>query len=251
MRTARFRDAQGTVRTGRWTGEEILTDDGTYPVSSVDVLPPTDATKLLGVGPNYRSNIEHYGREEPETPGDLVLFAKTTPNATVGHGGTATLRPPGEFHFEGELGVVVGERCRDVAPEEAMASVAGYTCVDEITNKGIPESQYDVGNRVRTKSFDDSAPVGPAIAPSEQVPDDATLETRINGEVRQRDAISNLIFPVGELLAEISTYLTLEPGDVVATGSPEGVDRLHDGDRVEVEIDGVGTLAHDVRIPSA
>lgn len=248
MRTARFRDRSGRVRTGEWTDGEIVTDGATYATGDVDVLPPSEVSKIVGVGPNYYSNVEHYGREEPESPADLLVFVKT-PNALVGHGDTATLRPPGEFHYEGELGVVIGERCSGVTPEQAMEYVAGYTCVDEITNKGVPESQYDPGNRIRSKSFDDSAPVGPAVATPESVPDDATLELRVNGEIRQHDDISQLVHPVPAIVAEVSTYLTLEPGDVVATGSPEGVDRLHDGDRVAVEISGVGTLEHDVSIP--
>ena len=251
MRTARFRDASGDVRTGRWETDDIVTESGSIPVTDVEVLPPSEPSKVLGVGPNYYSNIEHYGREEPDSPADLLVFVKTTPNSLVGHGETATLRPPGEFHYEGELGVVIGERCRGVSREDAMDYVRGYTCVDEITNKGIPESRYDPGNWVRAKSFDDSLPVGPAVAPVDSVPDDATLEVRVNGEVRQRDDLSNLIHPVPALVAELSTYLTLEPGDVVATGSPEGVDRLADGDAVEVEIEGIGTLEHDVAIPGA
>lgn len=249
MRTARFRGSDGTVRTGEWTDDEIVTDDGSFSVSAVDMLPPSDASNIFGVGPNYYSNIEHYGREEPETPFDLVVFVKTMPHAAVSHGETATLRPPGEYHFEGELGVVIGKRCHGVSREDAMEYVEGYTCVNEITNKGLPESQYDVRNRIRTKSIDDSAPVGPAIATPDEVPDDATLELRLNGTVRQHDSISNLIHPVPALIEEISTYLTLEPGDVIATGSPEGVDQLSDGDHVAVEIDGIGTLEHDVAIP--
>lgn len=249
MRTARFLDQSGTVRTGRWTGDEIVTDAESFPVSAVNVLPPTKASKIVGVGPNYYSNIEHYGREEPASPADLVFFVKTMPHAAVGHGGTATLHPPGEFHFEAELGAVIGKSCRDVTSAEALEYVSGYTCVNEITNKGLPDSQYDVGNRLRTKSFDDSAPVGPAVTPLEAVPEDATIELRLNGEVRQRDKISNMIFNVEDLIAEISTYQTLEPGDVIATGSPEGVDRLSDSDHVAVTVDGVGTLEHDVDIP--
>jgi 2-keto-4-pentenoate hydratase/2-oxohepta-3-ene-1,7-dioic acid hydratase in catechol pathway len=246
----RFHDRVGTVRTGNLQGDLIRSDGDEYCLDDVAVLPPTEPSKVVGVGPNYHSNIEHYDREEPASPADLLVFVKTPPNVLVAHRGTARLRPPGEFHFEGELGVVVGRRCRDVSRADAMDYVMGYTCVNEITNKGIPESQYDSQNTVRSKSFDDSSPIGPVVASPEEVPDDATLELRVNGETRQHDSISQLIHPVPALLAELSTYLTLEPGDVVATGSPAGVDRLFDGDRVEVEIEGIGTLEHDVRIPS-
>jgi len=228
----------------------IYSDGNEYCLADVDVLPPTEPSKVIGVGPNYHSNIEHYDRKEPTSPADLLVFVKTPPNVLVSHRGTARLKPPGEFHFEGELGVVIERRCRDIARANAMDYVSGYTCVNEITNKGIPESQYDPQNTVRAKSFDGSAPIGPVIASPDEVPDDATLELRVNDEPRQHDSISQLIHPVPTLLAELSTYLTLEPGDVVATGSPAGVDRLFDGDQVEVEIEGIGTLKHDVRIPS-
>lgn len=251
MRTARFLDPSGVVRYGEWTGEAIVADGRAFPVSAVEVLPPTEASKIVGVGPNYYSNIEHYGREEPDAPSDLLVFVKTMPHAAVAHGGTATLRQRGEFHYEAELGAVIGETCRNVTVNEAMDYVAGYTCVDEITNKGIPDGQYAGGNWIRSKSFDDSAPIGPAVATRDEVPDDATIDLRLNGEIRQQDSISNLIFSVADLVAEISTYLTLEPGDVIATGSPEGVDRLSDGDHVSVTIDGIGTLDHDVSIPSS
>lgn len=249
MRTARFRDSDGTVRSGEWTDDGIVTDGETYAPEAVELLPPTEPTKILGVGPNYYSNIEHYDREEPASTADLTVFVKTVPNTVVAHGETAVMRPPGEFHFEGELGVVIGERCREVSAEEAMDYVEGYTCVNEITNKGIPDSMYAVRDRIRNKSFDDSSPFGPVVATPDEVADDAALETRVNGEVRQHDSIANLIFPVPELIEDISTYLTLEPGDVIATGSPEGVDKLADGDTVEIEIEGIGTLEHDVAIP--
>jgi 2-keto-4-pentenoate hydratase/2-oxohepta-3-ene-1,7-dioic acid hydratase in catechol pathway len=247
---AKFRDSSGTVHIGELDEGIIHADGETYLVANVDILPPTEPTKILGVGPNYYSNIEHYGRDEPASPGDLLIFVKTPPNVVVGHGETATLRPPGEFHFEGELGVVIGKRCHGVTEADAMSYVEGYTCVNEITNKALPESQYDASNRVRSKSFDDSSPVGPVVASPDEVPDDATLRLRVNGEEQQNDKISNMIFSVPALIEEVSTYLTLEPGDIIATGSPEGVDRLYDGDNVEVEVEGIGTVEHDVAIPT-
>lgn len=249
MHTIRFRDSAERVRTGELKEGVILSDGDSISISDVEILPPTDPSKVLGTGPNYYSNIEHYGREEPESPSDLLLFVKTSPNVLVGHGGVATLRPAGEFHFEAELGVVIGERCREVTSEEAMKYVEGFTCVNEITNKGVEESRYDQGNLVRSKSFDDSAPIGPVVASPDGVPEDASLELRLNGEVMQSDNISNLIHPVPSLIEEFSRYMTLEPGDVIATGSPEGVDQLSDGDHVEVTIEGIGTLEHSVFIP--
>jgi len=122
--------------------------------------------------------------------------------------------------------------------------------VNEITNKGAPDSRYDPGNHVRAKAFDNSLPIGPVVAPPDLVPEDATIELYQNGQQRQCDHRGNLIFPVPELLAEITSYLTLEPGDVVATGSPVGVGPLADGDEIEISVEGIGTLRHSVRIPA-
>jgi len=248
MREVRYRDAEGVIHTGMWTSEGVRVGDELIQPDEIDIRPPSEPSKIVGVGPNYYSNIEHYDREVPESPSDLLLFVKTAPNSLVSHGETAYLRGPGEFHYEGEIGVVIGERCRDVAEARAADVIEGYTCVNEITNKGVPESRYDPGNRLRSKSFDDSAPVGPVLASPEVVPDDAVLEVRVNGEQKQRDRRSELIHGVPALIEEISAYLTLEPGDVIATGSPEGVGPLSDGDTVEVEVEGVGTLRHDVEI---
>lgn len=249
MHTIRFRDSTGEVRTGELSDEHISSEGMVFTLSDVAVLPPTEPSKVLGTGPNYYSNIEHYGRDEPESPADLLLFVKAPPHVLVGHGGIATLRPAGEFYFEAELGVVIGERCQDVSSDEAMEYVDGYTCVNEITNKGIEESQFDQQNLVRSKSFDDSAPIGPVIASPDEVPKNASIELRLNDELQQRDKISNLIHPVPDLIEEFSRYMTLEPGDVIATGSPEGVAQLSDGDHVEVTIEGIGTLEHGVSIP--
>ena len=249
MRRARFLDDEGNVVDGEWDDGTLVTESERIDADDVTVLPPVEPTKIIGVGPNYYSNIEHYDREEPERPLDLLLFIKPTPTTLVGHGQTAELRPAGEFHYEAEIGVVIGEQCREVDADDAMDYVEGFTCVNEITNKGVPDSMYDTKNSVRKKAFDNSAPIGPAVASPDLVPDDATLEMHVNGELRQHDSRDNLIHAVPALIEEISTYLTLEPGDVIATGSPEGVSQLHDGDVVEVTIEGVGTLRHDVSIP--
>jgi len=249
MRRIRFRDGSERTLSGEWTADGIETEDEVYSPDAVTILPPTDPTKIVGVGPTFYSTIEYYDRVVPETPGDLLLFTKTVPNSVVGHGDTATLRQPGEFHYEAEIGAVIGERCRDVPADEAMEYVEGLTCVNEITNKGVPESRFDDGNHVRSKAFDDSAPFGPVVASPDRVPEDATLELRLNGETRQKDTRDNMVFSIPTILSEVSKFITLVSGDVVATGSPEGVDRLSDGDEVEVEIEGVGTLRHSVEIP--
>jgi len=127
-----------------------------------------------------------------------------------------------------------------------MDVVAGYTCLNDITNRDDQEREQ---NWVRAKAFDNACPIGPNVATPEHVPEDASIECRVNGETKQSSSRDNLIFSVEEIIAEITEYLTLEPGDVIATGTPAGVGPLSDGDTVEVEIEGIGTLKHSVRIP--
>ena len=127
-----------------------------------------------------------------------------------------------------------------------MDAVAGFTCADDVSNR---TDQSEERNWVRGKAFDGACPLGPVLATPEELPDDASVELRVNGEVRQSSSIERFIFDVPELLAEITAYMTLEPGDVVITGTPAGVAELTDGDSVEVEVEGVGTLEHDVEQP--
>jgi 2-keto-4-pentenoate hydratase/2-oxohepta-3-ene-1,7-dioic acid hydratase in catechol pathway len=175
-----------------------------------------------------------------------MLFLKP-PNALAGHGDAVTL-PAGKdrVEHEAELAVVIGEQCRNVAVEDAPDVVAGYACADDVSNR---DDQRREQNWVRGKAFDGSCPLGPVLATPDEVPDDADVELRVNGETRQRSSIEHFVFTVPELIAEITEYVTLERGDVIVTGTPEGVAELEDGDRVEVEIEGVGTLEHGVERP--
>ena len=146
--------------------------------------------------------------------------------------------------YEAELGVVIGEQCRNVAPEDAMDVVAWFTCMNDISNRDDQEIEQ---NWIRGKAFDNSAPLGPVLATPDEVPADASIELRVNGETKQDSSRSDFIFTIPELVAEITTYMTLEAGDVISTGTPEGVGPLSDGDRVEVDIEGIRTLEHTVR----
>jgi 2-keto-4-pentenoate hydratase/2-oxohepta-3-ene-1,7-dioic acid hydratase (catechol pathway) len=144
--------------------------------------------------------------------------------------------------------VVVGQQCRHVDAADAMDVVAGYTCVVDLSNRDDQDREQ---NWVRGKAFDGAAPMGPVVASPDRVPADASIELRVNGETQQSSSREHLIFSVPELIEEITTYLTLEPGDVIVTGTPEGVGPLSDGDDVTVEIEGVGRLEHSVTIPPA
>lgn len=243
MKRVRFRDPAGSIRTGEWTDGKLHFGTDSHDPVEVEILAPTDPTKIVCVGLNYADHAAERNKNVPDRP---LLFLKP-PNAVASHGDTVTL-PAGKerIDHEAELGIVIGEQCRNVAEEDAMDVVAGFTCADDISNRDDQDREQ---NWVRGKAFDNSCPLGPVVATPDEVPDDAAVRLRVNGELRQESSRDQFIFSVPELIAEITIYLTLEPGDVVITGTPAGVAPLEDDDSVEVEIEGIGTLSHDVRIP--
>lgn len=241
MRTVRFTDQTGYARRGEWNAAGIVVNDATYDPASVDVLPPCEPTKIVCQAGGYMDHREESGLDDrPERP---ELFLKT-PNCVVAHGDAIEL-PPGResVEFEAEFGIVIGEQCRAVSEEDAMDVVAGYTCVNDISNRDDQEQER---NWVRGKAFDASLPMGPVVATPDEVPEDATLTLRLNGETRQETTREQMIFSVPELIADVTELITLEPGDVVATGTPFGPDELSEGDVVEVEFEGVGVLENRV-----
>ncbi|SIR01256.1 2-keto-4-pentenoate hydratase/2-oxohepta-3-ene-1,7-dioic acid hydratase (catechol pathway) [Haladaptatus litoreus] len=242
MKRVRFRDPAGSTRSGEWTNGEIHFANDSYDPDEVEILAPTDPSKIVCVGLNYADHAAERNKDLPDRP---LLFLKP-PNAVASHGDTITL-PTGKerIDHEAELGIVIEEQCRNVAEEDAMDVIAGFTCADDISNRDDQDKEQ---NWVRGKAFDNSCPLGPVMATPDEVPEDAAVRLRVNGELRQESSRDQFIFSVPELIAEITTYLTLEPGDVVITGTPAGVAPLSDGDTVEVEIEGIGTLSHDVRI---
>ncbi|MFW6317686.1 MAG: fumarylacetoacetate hydrolase family protein [Halorubrum sp.] len=247
MHHARFRDPAGSIREGTYDpatdtvafgGDEYALDD-----PAIDVLPPTEPTKIVCIGRNYADHAAELGNDVPDRP---LLFLKP-PNALASHGDTVTV-PEGKdrIDWEAELAVVIGEQCKAVDADDAMDVVAGFTCMNDVSNR---DDQNREQNWVRGKAFDNAAPLGPVMATPDEVPADAGIELRVNGETKQSSDREHLIFDVPTLIEEITTYLTLEAGDVIATGTPEGVGALADGDTVEIEVEGVGTLEHDVRVP--
>ena len=232
----RFIDQAGSERTGQVQNGDIESGGRTYATDEVDIRAPTNPSKIVCIGLNYHGHIEESDRERPDRP---MLFLKG-PNAVSGHRDTiGLLSGKDPMHYEAELGVVIGEQCRHVPESEAMDVVAGFTCANDISNR---EDQRQEQNWVRGKAFDNAAPMGPVLAPPEEVPDDSAIELRLNGETKQRASRTDLIFSIPELIEEITTYMTLERGDVILTGTPQGVGPVSDGDVVEVEIEGVGTL---------
>jgi 2-keto-4-pentenoate hydratase/2-oxohepta-3-ene-1,7-dioic acid hydratase in catechol pathway len=212
-------------------------------------LPIETPGKIICVGMNYRDHAAESGLEVPEQP---VLFAKW-PNGLVGPGEPIVL-PPGcdQVDYEAELGVVIGARARGLGVDDALDAVAGYVCVNDVSARDL---QFADGQWTRAKSLDTFCPVGPRLAPASEIPDPQRLGIRclVNGEALQDSSTEHMVFPVAELLAFISTAITLEPGDLIATGTPAGVGFtreppvfLRSGDEVTVEIDGIGALTNPV-----
>lgn len=240
MRWVRFRDETGYVRIGQWAAGTISAGARTYAAEDVDVLPPGERSKIIAVGTNHKSAIQARGVAAPE---HQRLFFKP-PHTIVGHRDTIVLPADKEsVTYEAELGVVIGEQCKDVPAAEAMSVVEGFTCVNDLTN--MDDKEIDPGG-VRYKGFDCGAAVGPVVAPPDDVPDDARIKLFLNGEKRQDAPRSELLFGIPEIIEEVTAYLTLEEHDIIATGSPAGIGACEPGDTVVVEVEGVGQLENTI-----
>lgn len=211
-------------------------------LSESKMLPAVAPSKIVCVGRNYREHAAELGNAMPEAP---LLFLKA-PSAIIGDGDTITLPPASErVEHEGELGVVIGRRCRRIKDDEnPLAFVLGYTCVNDVTARDLQRKDVQF---TRAKSFDTFCPVGPFIV-TDLDPLDIHLETRVNGRVRQSGRTSAMAFPIPYLIRYISHIMTLEPGDLIATGTPAGVGPLNHADIVEVEIEGIGVLRNLVNV---
>ncbi len=227
-------------------GGEGVPEGDLVDVREDDLLPPiTDPGKILCIGLNYRRHAAESGLEAPKSP---VMFSKFR-NALARPGAAVALPPSArEYDYEGELVAVIGRRCSHVSERDALKFVAGYTIGNDLSARDL---QFRTSQWLLGKTLDGFLPLGPALVTSDEVPDpqDLRLRTRLNGEVRQDSSTADMIFSVAELVSYASTYFTLEPGDLIVTGTPEGVimgmpdkNWLKPGDEVTVEIDGLGTL---------
>jgi 2-keto-4-pentenoate hydratase/2-oxohepta-3-ene-1,7-dioic acid hydratase in catechol pathway len=201
----------------------------------IDLVP----SKIIGIGANYRAHAAEMGKGLPEEP---LMFLK--PRSSLIGGGEAIVRPAGydRVDFEGELGVVIGQRARGVSRDQALDVVMGFVCINDVT---VRDLQKRDGQWARAKGFDTFCPLGPKIVAGLD-PANLAIRTRVNGVVRQDSTTADLIFDVPTLIAFVSRHMTLEVGDVIATGTPAGVGNLAPGDEVEVEIEGIGTLHNTV-----
>lgn len=205
------------------------------------LLAPVEPTKIVCVGRNYAAHAKELGNELPKEP---LIFLKP-PSSVIGPRGVIVLPEESEdVQHEAELGVVIGRRCKDVAEEDVPSVVAGFTCVNDVTARDIQRKEVQL---TRSKSFDSFCPVGPWVREGWLEPSGRSVRCRVNGELRQDGDTADMVFSVQALVAYVSRVMTLEPGDLIATGTPSGVGRLVAGDRVEVEIEGIGALSNLVR----
>lgn len=247
--------------------ESALTEEELSALSRIDPLDPDSVSlrapvlvppkNMLCVGKNYIEHVEEGARAEGSTdlsaPKRPVWFSKP-PTSLLGSGGSIVHDPAftSALDYEGELALIIGVEGRSIEPASAFEHIFGYTIVNDVTARDV---QQDHLQWFRGKSADSYAPCGPWIVTPDEIRDPERLEvtTRVNGEVRQRDNTSNLLFDIATLVSDISQGMTLKPGDIIATGTPSGVAwgmdeprYLLPGDVVEVEVEGIGTLSNRV-----
>ena len=218
-----------------------------HELDAVRLLAPViPRSKVVAVGRNYAAHAAELGNEVPETP--LVFFK---PNTSVIGPDEPVIYPPTthELSYEGELAVVIGRICRDVPADRVPEVVFGYTVGNDITARDLQKSD---GQWARAKGYDTFCPLGPWITTHQSIPEisDVLIRTRVDGEERQHGSTAQMVRPITDLVVYISSFTTLLPGDVILTGTPEGVGPLLPGQTVEVEIDGIGTLTNSVARPS-
>ena len=214
-------------------------DGNTYKLDKVRLLAPCLPSKIICLGLNYHSHIKELKLHMPPVP---LIFLKPS-TAAIGPDDKIIL-PHGwkRIDYEGELGVVIGKKAKDVSEAATKEYVLGYTCFNDVSDR---DAQAADGQWTRAKGYDTFTPIGPWIE-TEANPDNLKLETYLNGELRQSASTSDLIFGISKLVSFISGVMTLLPGDVIATGTPSGIGPMHPGDIVEVKIQNIGTLRNSV-----
>ncbi|MEQ9730539.1 MAG: fumarylacetoacetate hydrolase family protein [Candidatus Methanoperedens sp.] len=229
---------------GKIESDRVIVDKGLYSdtflLSELELLPPVQPSKIICVGLNYSDHARELDMPIPEKP---LLFLKP-PSAVIGHLGNIVYpRNTKHMDYEAELAVIISRRCKNIRAADADRVIMGYTCFNDVTARDLQKEDIQW---TRAKSFDTFAPVGPYIADPTFDVSDLRINTRVNGELRQESRTSNLIFDVPQLIEFISAIMTLEHGDIIATGTPPGVGELFVGDEVEIEIERIGVLKNSV-----
>lgn len=223
----------GSPFTGGKPGSTIL------PLNDVRLLAPCRPSKVVAVGLNYKAHAAELGLDAPAVP---LLFLKPS---TAVIGPNQAIKMPAmsaQVDYECELGVVIGRKCRGLVPERARECILGYTCLNDVTARDL---QRKDGQFTRAKGFDTFCPLGPIIAQDIE-PGGLRVRTLVNGQLRQDGHTSDLIFPVFKLVSFISQVMTLNAGDVIATGTPSGIGPLQKDDVVTIEVQGIGSLVNPV-----
>jgi 2-keto-4-pentenoate hydratase/2-oxohepta-3-ene-1,7-dioic acid hydratase in catechol pathway len=252
MRIVRFQREPGDSPAWGWVTENRIgmiegspyepfrRQDALLDLEKVKLLPPVTPGKIIGVGWNYRVHAEELDAEVPQVP--LIFFKP--PSSLIGPDETILLPPQSEqVEHEGELAVVIGRHGRWVSVDEANQLILGYSIANDITARDLQKSD---DQWTRAKGFDTFCPVGPWIE-TELEATDVMITCSVNDQMRQMASTRDMIFSVREIIAFVSSIMTLEPGDLILTGTPAGVSRLSPGDHVKVEIDGIGALSNAVR----
>lgn len=255
MRIIRYLDQTGTLRLGWTAGDKVGAIEGdlfsafrrdalTLALEEITLVAPLVPGKIICVGRNYAAHAKEHEVEVPEVP---LLFLKP-PSSIIGPGETILLPPQSQqVEHEAELAVVIGKRSRWLNPETAKEAILGYTVANDITARDL---QRRDGQWTRGKGFDTFCPVGPWIE-TEFDSADAVITCKVNDELRQMASTRDMVFPVRQLVAYVSSIMTLEPGDLLLTGSPAGVGLLKDGDELLTSIEGIGEFRNPVRAEKA
>ncbi len=244
MKIARFQ-VNGEIFVGKLENGVLTSPEGHHPMprdysaEEVKLLSPCLPGKVVAVGLNYRDHAEELNLQLPDEP---LLFLK--PQSSVIGPGDKIIMPPqsARVDYEAELAIVIGRTASKVAADKAKDHIAGYTCLNDVTARDL---QSKDGQWTRAKSFDTFCPIGPWIETALD-PSDLKIELYLNGECKQNSRTSNLIFDCFKLVEFISHVMTLFPGDVIATGTTSGIGPMKNGDKVEVRIEGIGTLTNCV-----
>jgi len=251
MRLIRYRAGGDSPRFGWILEEKVGPIEGSLfeafrrleaslPLEQIRLLPPVEPSKIICIGRNYVAHAKEHDAEVPDLP---LIFLKP-PSSVIGTGESIILPPQSQrVDHEAELGVVIGKRGRWIQPADAIEYVLGYTIANDVTARDL---QRRDGQWTRGKGFDTFCPLGPWIE-TEFDPADAMVTCHVNGEMRQMASTRDMVFNVRQLIAFCSSIMTLEPGDVLLTGTPAGVGPLLPGDVVEVTIEGIGKLSNPVK----
>jgi len=250
MRILRYQSQTGEAHTGWILDDQIglihgdifnqfQRGEATIPLSSVKLLPPVIPGKIICVGRNYAAHAEEHGAEVPEIP--LIFFKP--PSSIIGTGDNIIIPPQSnQIEHEAELVVVIGKRGRWIDADHVFDHILGFTIANDVTARDLQRSDYQW---TRAKGFDTFCPLGPWIE-TEFDPADAMVTCNVNGNMRQMASTRDMVFTIRQLIAFTSSIMTLEPGDILLTGTPSGVGKIEPGDEIEISIDGIGTLKNNV-----